>query len=975
MSRCRKSFFSAYKLWRWSVSHRLFQTDPVVSRSVEVPIGARPVAIHASSVFTTPPGLHGWVVVPRPAELPAAANLLTMLHRAGIGTLEIIFESDGTVFDVRVEQLIAAASWLDGQNVTRQKLPIGLVGLGAAAAPTLAAAASGVRPLAAVVAVAGRYDQLDKMHLAGLRTPVQLIAARYDAEGLRQARHVSTWLGADATHEVVMVPGDATGITPIGWRHARWLAFGWLLDHLMVEDTADSARSRHAGRVRMVQSGFLLLPMGALMASAWMATPLPFGMAPSLHAAPARLWASLDLAHHTGGSMVPFRMEAVLPGAIDLSAMDGTIGLRINGISTGDRSGQSVSNAGDVNGDGFDDVIIGAFQADPNGNISGQSYVIYGGTAVPSTVEISALNGTTGFSINGNPGYQTGRSVSAAGDVNNDGFDDVLIGTNAAAPNGAFSGQSYVVYGGSALPSMIDLSALNGTNGFTANGISLNDNSGLRVSGAGDVNADGFDDILIGGIYADPHGSKSGQSYLVYGGSALPATVELSSLNGTNGFTANGISTGDYSGSSVSDAGDVNADGFGDILIGAFGAAPHGSYTGQSYVVYGGSSLPSTVELSSLNGTTGFRLNGISSFDNAAVVSGAGDVNGDGVDDILIGAFFADPNGLNSGQSYVVYGGTNLPSTFELSSLNGTTGFRINGISFADYSGGPVSDAGDVNGDGLNDILIGAWHASPHGGASGQSYVVYGATGVPSTVELSALNGTTGFRVNGISADDRSGWSVSGAGDVNADGFSDILIGAWRADPNGSDSGQSYIVYGNGDVPSSPTPPATSTPTHTPTATSSSTATRTSTVTATGTPTSTRTATPSSTATPSNTSSATPTNSPTASSTSTATATPTNLPTNTPTPTPSRTATPTVTPTPTHPRGDCNADNAVNAADVSGIVLEIFDGDGTSPAAVPGGTFPGDPIGCNANADTLVDAGDLACVVRLIFGSGGGCAP
>jgi hypothetical protein len=198
-------------------------------------------------------------------------------------------------------------------------------------------------------------------------------------------------------------------------------------------------------------------------------------------------------------------------------------------------------------------------------------------------------------------------------------------------------------------------------------------------------------------------------------------------------------------------------------------------------------------------------------------------VNGDTFDDILIGAYGANPNGSDSGQSYVVYGGSAVPATVELSGLGGPNGFRVNGIAAGDLSGFAVSGAGDVNGDGFDDILIGAFGADPNGSYSGQSYVVYGGSAVPATVELSALGGTNGFRVNGISTYDFSGRAVSGTGDVNGDTFDDILIGAYRAGPNGSYSGQSYVVYGDGVLP----PTATPTPTSTPTATTTPAATAT----------------------------------------------------------------------------------------------------------------------------------------------------
>ncbi|AUB43742.1 Ca2+-binding protein, RTX toxin-related (plasmid) [Nostoc flagelliforme CCNUN1] len=506
---------------------------------------------------------------------------------------------------------------------------------------------------------------------------------------------------------------------------------------------------------------------------------------------------------------------------LNLSDLNGTNGFIINGIASADYSGTSVSNAGDINNDGIDDLIIGAPGASPNGIfLAGQSYVVFGGRNLGSSgsLNLSDLNGTNGFLINGIASDYSGSSVSNAGDINNDGIDDLIIGAYSASPNGiSAAGQSYVVFGGRNLGSSgsLNLSDLNGTNGFLINGINRNDESGYSVSNAGDINNDGIDDLIIGAYRAYPNGKyNAGQSYVVFGGANLGSgsSLNLSDLNGTNGFLINGINQSDFSGYSVSNAGDINGDGIDDLIIGAYNADPNGiSEAGQSYVVFGGRNLGSSGSLnpSDLNGTNGFLINGIAKYDYSGYsVSNAGDINNDGIDDLIIGAPGADPNGISfAGQSYVVFGGKNIGSggSLNLSDLNGTNGFLINGIASADYSGTSVSNAGDIDNDGIDDLIIGAYRASSNGkyNNAGQSYVVFGGAnlGSGSSLNLSDLNGINGFLINGIAANDSLGKSISNAGDINNDGIDDLIIGALYADSNGKDdAGQSYVVFGGKNI-------------------------------------------------------------------------------------------------------------------------------------------------------------------------------
>jgi hypothetical protein len=368
----------------------------------------------------------------------------------------------------------------------------------------------------------------------------------------------------------------------------------------------------------------------------------------------------------------------------------------------------------------------------------------------------------------------------------------------------------------------LSLSALNGADGFIANGIDAQDQCGNAVSSAGDINGDGIDDLIIAARYGDPGGqSFAGEVYVVFGrdtatqGNFAPA-IDLATLNGTNGFVLTGIDASDVAGRSVCGGGDVNGDGVDDLVIGAIFGDPYGlSSAGEVYVVYGkntsvtGPFAPS-MSFSSLNGDNGFTLTGIDAGDRAgASVARAGDVDGDGVDDLVIGADSADPNGQSTaGEVYVVFGkDTSTEGDFEsvisLSTLNGASGFVINGIDANDRAGAAVAGAGDVNGDGISDIILGATQADPNGqSAAGEAYVVFGKNtavegAFPATLNLSALDGSNGFLLNGIDANDEAGWSVGSAGDFNGDGIGDVIVGAPRADPGGrSLAGEAYVVFG-----------------------------------------------------------------------------------------------------------------------------------------------------------------------------------
>ncbi len=472
--------------------------------------------------------------------------------------------------------------------------------------------------------------------------------------------------------------------------------------------------------------------------------------------------------------------------------LNGSNGFTIIGAEQGDQAGRSISNAGDINGDGIEDIIIGA---------RGSSYVVFGSReGFQNSFDLLSLDGSNGFAMEGIVSLSY-AAVSGAGDVNGDGFDDLIIGDSRSSRNGkSDSGSTYIVFGHDgefSSPLRLSPATLDGSEGFVIDGESANDFFGNAVGAAGDLNGDGIGDIVIGAFGSNLNGNIDGASYVIFGSTeGFASPFDLSTLDGTNGIVLNGVDANYRTGSSVSGAGDINNDGFDDLIIGAPSADPNGSSSGTSYIIFGNNSpFAHPFELSSLDGTNGFVANG--KRDSQRAFSGwsvnrAGDVNGDGIDDLIIGA-----QGFQ-GSSYVVFGDENpFSSPFELSSLDGSDGFVINGVGDRGNSGFSVSSAGDINGDGVDDLIIGAPRNSPNDNyRSGSSYVVLGSRdGFDASLELSSLDGTNGFTLHGAGARQYAGQSVSGGGDFNGDGLDDVIIGSHRTAQKGFGTGSTYVIF------------------------------------------------------------------------------------------------------------------------------------------------------------------------------------
>ena len=381
------------------------------------------------------------------------------------------------------------------------------------------------------------------------------------------------------------------------------------------------------------------------------------------------------------------------------SALDDTPDLILSGDEDDAFFGYSVSGAGDVNNDGYDDFIVGAYwhNAGAGNTDRGRAYIYLGGVSLINTPSLT-LSGDEDYAYFGN-------SVSGAGDVNKDGYDDFMVGAwghDAGAASEADRGRAYVYLGG---VSLINTPAL------TLSGDEDLALFGNSVSDAGDINKDGYDDFMVGAYRHDAgegFEANRGRVYVYFGGTNLSSIPSI--LNGDEdnaGF-----------GNSISGAGDVNNDGYDDFIVGAdghdAGAGPSAN-RGRAYVYFGGTNLSSIPSV--FDGDEN-----IAGFGHS--VSALGDVNKDGYDDFMVGAWGHDAGGgasANRGRAYVYFGGTNLSSIPSV--LNGDENLGLFGNS--------VSGTGDVNRDGYDDFMVGAYRHDAGGNINanrGRVYIYFGGS-------------------------------------------------------------------------------------------------------------------------------------------------------------------------------------------------------------------------------------------------------
>ena len=381
----------------------------------------------------------------------------------------------------------------------------------------------------------------------------------------------------------------------------------------------------------------------------------------------------------------------------------------IDGDSPDERFGLAVSGVGDLNSDGHDDFIVGACQDSTNGNQAGEVRVF------------SGVDGSLMFRVLGeSSGDFFGNAVSGAGDVNADGTPDFIVGAIwDANSTGNFAGSASVFSG-------VDGSLIHKFEGGE------NDFFGTRVSGVGDVNSDGHADVVVGAV-----------QWLVTIGKGYAEV--FSGADGSVLYTLTGLAVGDQFGYYVDDVGDMDSDGIGDIAVGAWQADVAGIQSGQAFVFSG------------VDGTEIHRFSTQAGDALGCSVGGAGDVDNDSIPDIIVGASGADDNGNYSGAAYVYSGAT------------GALIHSFAGRSEGDQFGNCVSGAGDVDGDGTPDLLVGGINDDYAGTDGGAATIFSGATGDV----LAYLPASAGG--------ESMGSNVQEAGDVDNDGLGDFLVGAMRA--------------------------------------------------------------------------------------------------------------------------------------------------------------------------------------------------
>lgn len=524
-------------------------------------------------------------------------------------------------------------------------------------------------------------------------------------------------------------------------------------------------------------------------------------------------------------------------------------------------TGRRVSAAGDLNGDGLADMLVASFETQQDA-APGTVHIVFGvDHGLPASTSLSANDPTsTGTvssrgngSISSFPmaqpaqttvtligdglGSRTGAGLAAAGDVNADGIDDLLIGApRALGSAGADAGKVFLVFGRTEWPEVMALGDMTANDGIVFEGPMANDRLGASVAGVGDVNGDGYDDMLFGAAWSSAFDGTSGTglfgttvsakpthggaAYLVYGMARFNEGLDLGRMSSDQGAAMAGGNPGDQAGAAVASAGDVNGDGFDDMLIGAPKADPHGTDSaGEAYLLLGDNDLPALIDLGHL-GSLGLTVQGGQAGERlGSAVAGGSDMDGDHLPDFAVGAPGYDDSpfaGSDEGRVILVQGAGNIVGVMDLGAdvgdvtagggndfsgngnrtLGGAVGYgmpfaptfsHFTGAGPGDMAGSSLAMGGNLQRDRFDDLVI---------GGDGQGiWLVNGGKDMPDRLDLNAMTWRGIEFVSGHDAD--TNIAIAFLGDMDGDGFDDLAFGDANASPNGLDgAGQVHVVKG-----------------------------------------------------------------------------------------------------------------------------------------------------------------------------------
>ena len=427
-----------------------------------------------------------------------------------------------------------------------------------------------------------------------------------------------------------------------------------------------------------------------------------------------------------------------------------SIAVQLEQDQAGAAFGSSVATAGDVNNDGYSDVIVGAALADFSFTDEGAAFIYHGSPTGVDNIAETQLE-------SGQDNARFGARVATAGDINGDGFSDVIVGAFNYDNGQTNEGAVFVCHGSAS--------------GVTAVAAVLDSDQtgaifGISLAPAGDVNGDGFSDIIVGASLFDNPQTDEGAIFIFEGAAG--------GINTTPAIQIESDQAGAHLGNAVSSAGDVNGDGYSDVIAGALWFNNGELLEGAAFIYYGSAAgitgtIQAQLEMNQPNAQLGIS------------VAGAGDINGDGYADVMVGANFYSNGEINEGAAFVYYGsatGVSLSPRAQLETNQADAQFGI-----------ALSFAGDINGDGYSDLLIGAPYFDNSESNEGLAFIYNGS---PDGLPVSP----TTVRADGTQANDNFGVSVASAGDVNGDGYSDVIIGAWQYDESHVNEGAAFVYHG-----------------------------------------------------------------------------------------------------------------------------------------------------------------------------------